>query len=187
MFQKEGVDEIFDKLQEYASIITKPSNSKRSDSLEATSLVIKDPDFWRRLTSSIKGAALTKITGHQWNKWQVSSTHDFKPAIPTISDEANPNKTRDEVLRFIFPKSLRFWTAESVGRDRTEQALDSSSHVLSVIQDLCTYEDSDEIIGEIQFCYITGMLLGNLACMEHWAHVVKVRDDSKMACQANHP
>lgn len=35
-------------------------------------------------------------------------------------------------------------------------------------------EDSDEIIGELQFCYLTGMILGNLACLEQWAHIVKV-------------
>jgi A1 cistron-splicing factor AAR2 len=37
-----------------------------------------------------------------------------------------------------------------------------------------TSEDSDEIIGELQFCYITGMVLGNLACIEQWAYVVKI-------------
>jgi A1 cistron-splicing factor AAR2 len=28
----------------------------------------------------------------------------------------------------------------------------------------CSYEDHDEIIGELQFCYVTGMILGNVAC-----------------------
>jgi A1 cistron-splicing factor AAR2 len=46
--------------------------------------------------------------------------------------------------------------------------MDTSSHVKAVISGICTYEDSDEIIGEIQFCYLTGMLIGNAACMEHW-------------------
>jgi hypothetical protein len=53
-------------------------------------------------------------------------------------------------------------------QDRTEQAMDTSSHIKAIISGICTYEDSDEIIGEIQFCYLTGMLIGNAACMEHW-------------------
>ena len=117
---------------------------------------------------------LTKVTGQDWNKWQVLSSHDFKDLNPLALDDRYPTKGHDEVLRFIFPKTVAFWNTAAIGRDRTEQALDSSSHVLSVIHDHCTYEDSDEIIGELQFCYITGMLLGNVACQEHWAHVVKV-------------
>ena len=118
---------------------------------------------------------LNKVTGNEWNKWLVLSSHDYKDtANPMPPDDRYPNKGHDEVLRFIFPKSNRFWHAAAVGRDRTEQALDSSAHIHSIIHDLCTYEDSDEIVGELQFCYVTGMLIGNLACQEHWAHVVKV-------------
>ena len=146
----------------------------------ASSLAATDPNIWHHLTSCIKGAYLTKVTGHQWNQWQVSSSNDFKPEHPTciLPDDPGTPKISDEVLRFIFPKTVIFWSRESLGRDRTEQALDSSSHVLSIIHDKCTYEDSDEIVGELQFCYLTGMLLGNLACMEHWAHMFKVRQTS---------
>jgi AAR2 protein len=57
-------------------------------------------------------------------------------------------------------------------QDRTEQAMDTSSHIKAIISGICTYEDSDEIIGEIQFCYLTGMLIGNAACMEHWVRAL---------------
>jgi hypothetical protein len=50
--------------------------------------------------------------------------------------------------------------------------MDTSSHVKAIISGICTYEDSDEIIGEIQFCYLTGMLIGNAACMEHWVRAL---------------
>jgi A1 cistron-splicing factor AAR2 len=51
--------------------------------------------------------------------------------------------------------------------------MDTSFHIKAII-DRCTYKDSDEVIGEFQFCYVTGMLLGNLACMEHWGYVIRV-------------
>jgi hypothetical protein len=65
-------------------------------------------DEWRQLTSCMKGALLTKITGHEWNHWQVSSTHDVKPA--DISTRT------DEVLGFIFPKADRTFSMSSRGR-----------------------------------------------------------------------
>jgi A1 cistron-splicing factor AAR2 len=65
------------------------------------------------------------------------------------------------------------FSTRSVGRDRTEQAMDASSHIEDIVARYCTYEDSDEIIGELQFCYITGMTLGNVACQEQWAVIVK--------------
>jgi A1 cistron-splicing factor AAR2 len=181
MFQKEGIAEIFDKLEAYTIMIPNPATPKKLDGHATSSLAAKDHNIWHHLTSSMKGAMLKKITGREWNEWQVSSSHDFKDPIPSMPDDRNPNKGHDEVLRFIFPKSLRFWHAAAVGRERTEQALDSSAHILSVIHEHCTYEDSDEIIGELQFCFLTGMLLGNLACMEHWAHVVKVCKISELS------
>lgn len=181
MFQKEAIGEIFDKLQDYTSMIPNQPTPKQVV-CPTSSLAAKEPNIWRHLTSCIKGAYLTKVTGHQWNQWQVSSSSDFKPDRPTSNypDDPSTPKILDEVLRFIFPKTAIFWSREKLGRDRTEQALDSSSHVLSIIHDKCTYEDSDEIVGELQFCYLTGMLLGNLACMEHWAHMVKVCDISEV-------
>jgi A1 cistron-splicing factor AAR2 len=175
MIQKEGIAEIFDKLEAYTIMIANLSKDTKFDGHATSSRVTTDPNIWRHLTSSMKGALLTKITGHAWNQWQVSSTHDCKPATSysNVPDDTL-HKGRDEVLQFVFPKSTKFFADDSTGRDRTEQALDTSAHIVSIIHNNCTYEDSDEIIGELQFCYVTGMLLGNLACMEHWAHIVKV-------------
>jgi A1 cistron-splicing factor AAR2 len=155
-----------------------PPNSQTSLKNNPNShMAAKDPNLWHHLTSCMKGALLSAITGHEWNQWQVSSTDDYKP-ISRINghpdDTRTLHKSGDKVLKFMFPKSTRTFSSNSIGADRTEQAMDTSTHILGVITSNCTYEDSDEIIGELQFCYITGMVLGNLACMEHWAHIVKV-------------
>jgi A1 cistron-splicing factor AAR2 len=166
MIQKESIAEIFDRLQPYTITIANPATPDKLNGHATSQMVARDPNLWHHLTSSIKGALLTKITGQQWNHWQVSSTNDYKPTVRHSSVPDNSiHKDQDEVLRFVFPKSTRTFSDDSSGRDRTEQA---------IIHGECTYEDSDEIIGELQFCYITGMHLGNLACMEHWAHIVKV-------------
>jgi A1 cistron-splicing factor AAR2 len=173
--QKESVPEILDKLQEYT--ITNPSSLNSDKSLDfsnAKQLYEKDSSIWAHLTSSMKGALLTKITGQEWNHWHVSSSDDYKsPSMSNLPDDPMDFR-REDVLRFVFPRSTRTFTEDVLGRDRTEQAMDTSSHVKSIIATHCTFEDHDEIIGEMQFCYITGMILGNLACMEQWGHIVKV-------------
>jgi len=74
-----------------------------------------------------------------------------------------PGFLKNEVVDFLFPKSQYTFSTTSVGRERTEQAMDTSGHIMAIISN-CSYEDHDEIIGELQFCYVTGMILGNVAC-----------------------
>ncbi|KAL5319781.1 hypothetical protein ACEPPN_012838 [Leptodophora sp. 'Broadleaf-Isolate-01'] len=156
--QENSLPEIADKLQHYAV--------KQDE--------INDPTIWTRLTSSMKAAFLNRVTGQkEWNHWQVSSNHDDKTSNGVSGGNAR-EFGRDEILDFVFPEDGRTFSTNAVGRERTEQAMDTSSHIVAVITGSCTHEDSDEIIGELQFCYLTGMMLGNIACIEHWAHVVKV-------------
>lgn len=173
--QKACIPEILDKLQDYTIASPAALESDKALSLSNTKqLYAKDSNIWTHLTSCMKGALLTKITEHPWNHWHVSSSDDYKPPASSNLPE-DPLGFRDEdVLRFVFPRSTRTFDEGSLGRDRTEQAMDTSSHIKSVIATYCTFEDHDEIIGEMQFCYITGMVLGNLACMEQWGHIVKV-------------
>jgi A1 cistron-splicing factor AAR2 len=173
--QKASIHEILDKLQEYT--ITNASNAKSDKALSfsnAQQLYARDSNIWTHLTSSMKGALLTKITNQPWNHWLVSSSDDYKPPTTSAVPDDALDFRREDVLRFVFPRSTRTFDEDAVGRDRTEQAMDTSSHIKFVIATYCTFEDQDEIIGEMQFCYITGMVLGNLACMEQWGHIVKV-------------
>jgi A1 cistron-splicing factor AAR2 len=122
----------------------------------------------------MKGVLLTEITGKAWNEWQVSSNHDYKRHSSTAADpKSSLEFEKDEVLAFIFPKDSRTFSTESHGRERTEQAMDTSSHIDAIVSGRCKFEDSDLIVGEMQFCFVTGLLLGNHACMEQWAHITK--------------
>jgi A1 cistron-splicing factor AAR2 len=146
--QRQSVPELETKLQPY--------------DLGSSELLAKYPNIWRDLTSSLKGAFLTNITGHKWNHWQVSSADEYKS-----SETGKPGEEtgflKNESLTFVFPKSQYTFSTTSVGRERTEQAMDTSGHIMAIISN-CSYEDHDEIIGELQFCYVTGMILGNVAC-----------------------
>lgn len=170
--QKQGLPEIFEKLKPY-SLGGGQAMPKPQGVLGKSRLYAEDSNLWRHLTSCLKGVLLSRITGHAWNKWQVSSNHDRK-APAGASFRSEEDYRNDEVLSFVFPKSSRTFSENSVGRERTEQVLDTSAYIMSIVVGSCSYEDSDEIIGELQFCYITGMTLGNIACQEQWANIVKV-------------
>ncbi|KAF7957477.1 hypothetical protein EAE96_003055 [Botrytis aclada] len=184
--QKASVPEIVNKLEPYLSAPSTPnpvpSNSKSSTpvgspSSPITADSIDDTDKWRRLTFCIKHPYLKRVTGGKWNRWKVSSSHDIKTTdlqasgAPRNVKGGRTNFDGDEFLNFVFPRSVRTFSESSSGRERTEQAIDTSSYIVKAIG-RCTYEDSDEIIGELQFCYITGMVLGNFACMEQWGIIV---------------
>ncbi|TEY41979.1 hypothetical protein BOTCAL_0402g00040 [Botryotinia calthae] len=184
--QKASVPEITNKLEPYLSAspssdpvpsISTSSTPIGSPSSPITADSIDDADKWRRLTSCIKHPYLKRVTGGKWNSWKVSSNHDIKTtelqasSAPRDVKGGTTNFDGDEFLNFVFPRSARTFSESSSGRERTEQAIDSTSYIVEAIG-RCTYEDSDEIIGELQFCYITGMILGNLACMEQWRIII---------------
>ncbi|KAH8683215.1 AAR2 protein-domain-containing protein [Tricladium varicosporioides] len=169
--QKEGLPEIFFNLRPYI----KPGHGSISPSKGQSAISIRDTDIWSKLTSCISGALLSQITGcKEWNQWHVCSSNDNEQQITLSRDpKIMIDHYKDEPLNFMFPRHMRTFSEESLGSLRTEQALDSTSHVLASISSNCMNEDPDEILGEIQFCYITGMMLGNVACMEQWAHIIK--------------
>ncbi|KAI9740708.1 MAG: hypothetical protein M1818_004673 [Claussenomyces sp. TS43310] len=181
--QKENVPSIFQSLLPYAI------SSAPGQQLSGKDAIIKKNQLWQRLTFAIKGAMLTRITNCNWNEWQVTSADDSKPMPYGATDSGgdadmkmaqdNHNhleylNSKDRVLSFVFPQNTLTFSNQVIGRQRTEQALDTSVHIISIIANNCTYGDQDELIGELQFCYITGMLLGNVACMEQWSHMTKV-------------
>jgi A1 cistron-splicing factor AAR2 len=180
--QTENVPKVFNLLLPYNTGAFSSGSSQSLHSLNQAP-AIRDPAIWKRLTSAIKGAMLTRITGGSWNKWMVASNHEAKymEDIPTdakdnVLDIAKDQQLvgKDKVLKFAFQRNGVTYSREVIGRARTEQALDTSIHIFHVIRDKCTFEDADEVIGELQFSYITGVLLGNIDCQEQWAHLVKV-------------
>lgn len=146
-----------------------------SSSEQFSSSLVKRPTVWSDLTSSIRGSLITKITGNGWNDWLVSSTQKCKPST---NDGLHGNNacvlSKDQVLNFTFPHSDNRHYRHAVGREQISQAIDTSGHVQAITRVKCDSDDPDEIIGELQFSYLTGICLKNPACVEHWAYIVKM-------------
>ncbi|KAL3425587.1 AAR2 protein [Phlyctema vagabunda] len=166
--QTDDVPKNFDKLHPYS--VDRLHGGEDAGAVQSYT----DPSIWPRLTGYIKGSFLQKVTGKEWNNWQFSSNDDYKNNSKQDDTlEIAPDYRRNEVLSFVFPKENRSFSLDTIGRERTEDAMDTSNYVMRTISTLCTFGDEDELVGEMQFCYITGMCLGNAACLEHWAHIVK--------------
>ncbi|OBU01234.1 hypothetical protein VE01_00965 [Pseudogymnoascus verrucosus] len=147
-----------------------------------------DPRTWQDLTFAIKGPMLSRVIGGTWNNWKVTSmdepkSTDTKPAdnqhqmamgIVPAPNPVDVAIAEEKKLGFIFPAGSKTYSETAIGRARSEQAMDSSSHVRGVIAESCTSDGPNDVLGELQFCYLTGVLLSNLCCMEQWGHVVKI-------------
>lgn len=185
--QKENVPSAYNTLMPYNVRAGSTSGLPQSKITSTGNAVHADgSETWHSLTFAIKGAMLSRITGREWNEWKVSSTDDCKPMVSKAidckthtrmdlaSERVDAIRGKERALTFVFPRGSKIFSDAVVGRARSEQAMDSTSHIRAVIADRCTFEDPDEVIGELQFCYLTGVLLGNISCMEQWAHVVKI-------------
>lgn len=69
-------------------------------------------------------------------------------------------------LSFVINRDDRTFSADVIGVERTQQALDPSDYLLGIISE--NNHDSDILVGELQFSYLTGMLVGNLRSQEQW-------------------
>ncbi|KFY16537.1 hypothetical protein V492_01255 [Pseudogymnoascus sp. VKM F-4246] len=141
-----------------------------------------DPKTWQDLTFAIKGPMLSRATGGSRNDWRVTSMDERKREnVKPTNDQhqaemhsVDSTIAKEMKLEFIFPAGSKTYSDTVVGRARSEQAMDSSSHVRGIIADKCTSDGPGDVLGELQFCYLTGVLLGNICCMEQWGHVVKL-------------
>lgn len=77
-----------------------------------------------------------------------------------------PSVVASTELNFTFSQGAKTYDAESVGAQRTEQAVDATAHLLS------SGVTDDAVVGELQFAFIVGMHLGNEACIQQWWHML---------------
>lgn len=104
----------------------------------------------------------------------MSSNQQRKPTVYRGLHEDNLcGFSKDQVLDFTFPHIDNRRYRKVVGREQAAQAIDTSGHIQAIIRTKCE-DDADEIIGELQFSYLTGICLKNPACVEHWAYIMKM-------------
>lgn len=133
--------------------------------------------IWSQLTTSITKPLLNRITGPQVGGWIV---HTLDRALGVVQfsaevqlERAVPNKNlQQKHLKFTFERTTRLFSLESLGPDRTLEAIDPTNYLLSQIEDPSNDLVYDDLVGELQFSFIVGLLLGNDACLDQWWFMV---------------
>ncbi|KAI1406604.1 hypothetical protein F4819DRAFT_501777 [Hypoxylon fuscum] len=171
-FQKERLQQIFGNLAPYqlraaaSGVHLAPPPSQESDHLPS---FLSNETIWSQLTSAINPGLLNRITGQTQTQrsWQVT-TLDGVAGDTTMAEEARLYASGKSQLRFTFPMNTPLISPSASGEQRTQQALDPTSFVLSVLEDPSAGRSPADLVGELSFAFLGGTHLGNYACLEQW-------------------
>lgn len=136
--------------------------------------------FWQRLTACITEPLLCRVTGrpaaghlagHPAGRpvdWPLT-TADTASGETAVLETRNATQTAEFVFLFSYcdidPYRLLASAAHSAAPDPTERI------ALLLDDATSTYTEAD-LLGELQFVFLTGTLLSNLSCLEQWWHLV---------------
>ena len=142
---------------------------------------------WLQLTSYISDALLRRITQGDAESLHLTSASsgaqdlDDIPGLSSSESKTHPEKE----LRFLPIDLKRTWRADATGRERTDAAQDRSWALTNLMSELGN-RDGDEIIGELQFCFLMLLTLNNWSCLEQWKRILTLIFTSKTAVPS-HP
>jgi A1 cistron-splicing factor AAR2 len=140
---------------------------------------------WSTLTSHITPSLLTRITGSptQWRLGSGSSATQDIEAIPGFSaTDLSAEYQRDQILHFLPINLKQTWRPGALGAERSKAAQDRSWALLNLLPPTPnpdpnnTNNDNasnlDEILGELQFTFLTLLTLNNFSCLEQWKRLL---------------
>ncbi|KAI1213444.1 A1 cistron-splicing factor [Annulohypoxylon truncatum] len=167
-FQRERLKEAFDSLSPYqfravasGVHISPPEHETKLPSFLANETI------WTQLTWAIHPGLLSRITGMTQKSWQVT-TLDRVAGDATTAEEARLYTTGKPQLQFTFPMNAPLIDPAAQGSERTQQALDPTNFVISVLESGANGLRPDDLVGELSVAFLTGMHLGNFSCLEQW-------------------
>lgn len=172
--QKDNISSTYHELPSYFSLPT--AGQKKNEDAQQRMDDLKEKGIWRRLTSHVTAARLRRITGRQSGPWYVHTTDRVKGSI-VLAAERELEKTVSVVavdeLNFSFSQTDKTYSIEAIGSARTQQAVDSTAYLESVLNNNSESSLTDEdIVGEVQIAFLVGMHLGNESCVLQWWHMV---------------
>ncbi|KAF2745092.1 hypothetical protein M011DRAFT_460295 [Sporormia fimetaria CBS 119925] len=149
-----------------------------SDTGEKDNAVEESTD-WADLTSRINASLLSRICGLNPDHWSLSSASSAPQDLENIPGLESSNTLYTEKELNLLPIDLkRTWRIGATGRERTEAAQDRSWTLGDLIDNHCKAEDTrtaeEEVLGELQFCFLMVLTLNNNSCLEQWKRLLGV-------------
>lgn len=129
---------------------------------------------WSLLTSAITTDLLSRITNgdmHHWCLTSASSTSMDRDEIPGITAEDFATSAV-EVLCLLPIDLKKTWREGATGRERTNAAMDRSWALEHIIAENTTNHTANDVIGELQFCFLMTLTLNNWSCFEQWKRIL---------------
>ncbi|KHO01172.1 AAR2 domain containing protein [Metarhizium album ARSEF 1941] len=150
-----------------------PSRLAQGPGRLSVSQMESNRSIWAQLTTHVNATILNRITGPQVGGWIVHTLDraqgalQFSPEVELERAVPNKNLQRRE-LNFTFETTTRLFSIESLGAERTQEAMDPSVYLMSQIEDPDKNLAYEDLVGEFQFSFIVGVHLGNDASLEQW-------------------
>ena len=146
---------------------------------------------WGELTSHITPALLSRITGSSdpadWTLTSASCAQEDRDEIPGLSGEESVLDEEKE-LGFLKVDLTRTWREGAVGRERTEGAMDRSWALEEVVRGSAATREGggwgEEVVGEMQVCFLMVWTLANWSCLEQWKRILGLVFTCKRAVAA---
>lgn len=130
---------------------------------------------WPQLTDCISTSVLSRITGSpsidSWSLTSASCAKIDQDHIPGLSGKESAISPERE-LQFLPVNLKRTWREGAIGRERTLAARDRSWALDDLIQKQC--EKPEDILGELQFCFLMVLTLNNYSCLEQWKRLLNL-------------
>lgn len=107
----------------------------------------------------------------------VSSAPEDTEHIPGLSS-AESKLDNEPPLHFLSIDLKRTWREGAIGRERTESVLDRSwylTHLMDGLSDTSTggrKAGAAQLLGELQFCFVTVLTLASWSCLQQWKRLL---------------
>ncbi|KAF2432799.1 hypothetical protein EJ08DRAFT_658795 [Tothia fuscella] len=158
--------------------IWKEGLSPYRQSASDSSTVKEEKMVWKKLTEHITPSLLSRIIGNgphkcQWSLTSASSAPQDLEHIPGLSSNEAVTELRKE-LTFPPIDLKRTWPEGATGRERTAAARDHTWALNDLIEHHCRGGDANELLGEMQFCFLMVLSLNNYSCLEQWKRMLSL-------------
>jgi A1 cistron-splicing factor AAR2 len=132
---------------------------------------------WTALVDCVTPSLLNRITGGQRNDWALSTSSAMRQDmedIPGLTYGENSTIRQEKELNFLPIDLKRTWRDGAIGRERTEAAKDRSWALGDIVAKYCSRGDEREVVGEMQFCFLMVLTLGNFSCLSQWKRLLNL-------------
>lgn len=149
----------------------------RQTSSESSVNAEEEVNDWPTLTSAIDASLLERVTGGDSDHWYLTSASSARrdiEDIPGLDEHDKKALQADKELNFLPVDLKRTWREGATGRERTEAAQDRSWALAHLVDEYCTNGDVNQILGELQFCFLMILTINNFSCLEQWKRLLSL-------------